>query len=419
MTFSKQIEDLMEFFYPHMEYFIKKDPTYDQRKLDSLFKLFYAKLQLADTYYVYLNIKDNIRRRLIIIKNKEEITKDSYLNSSFIPVPIKDYIVEHTKYFLQYTFKLFKRDITITFGLDNVNNMNKYDEYVRLMFLWLHMINSYGDSKCSKKLDINLYLTPFLKTLPRSIIDIISPYHVNSAVTTSCNIENKIVIFRQEEWFKVFIHETIHSYGLDFSSMDSSLLTSKLLNLFPVSSDMECTEMYSEFWAEIFNCVFCSYAIIKDKSNVEDFLLYCDLCLSFEQVFSLFQCVKILKHMNIRYRNLYKDDILSKTLRSSFYKENTNVFSYYILKQIVLYNASDFMNFCIINNNKNIVKFTTSNTNLVKLFKFIKDRYKNENMLVDMDKMLLLYDEVLKNSNNEISRKLLTTTRMSICEFDI
>ena len=42
--------------------------------------------------------------------------------------------------------------------------------------------------------------------------------HVNSGYTYTCKENNEIVIYREEEWLKVLIHESFHAYGLDFSS---------------------------------------------------------------------------------------------------------------------------------------------------------------------------------------------------------
>ena len=43
---------------------------------------------------------------------------------------------------------------------------------------------------------------------------------------TEENNISEIIIFRNEEWFKVFVHETFHLFGVDFSNM-SNLKKSK------------------------------------------------------------------------------------------------------------------------------------------------------------------------------------------------
>ena len=71
-------------------------------------------------------------------------------------------------------------------------------------------------------------MTPIKKVLPSSPFVILSPTHANTAVTTTCTADGEICLFRKEEIFKVFIHETFHSLGLDFSSMSNTALNSKM-----------------------------------------------------------------------------------------------------------------------------------------------------------------------------------------------
>jgi hypothetical protein len=62
---------------------------------------------------------------------------------------------------------------------------------------------------------------------------------------------NGIYIFRKEEWFKVFIHETFHSLGLDFARMPEESANQALFSIFPVRCDYRFYEAYTETWATI------------------------------------------------------------------------------------------------------------------------------------------------------------------------
>ena len=57
-------------------------------------------------------------------------------------------------------------------------------------------------------------MTTLHKFLPHNEEDEITKFNINSGYA-SIN-EGTIVIFRKEEWFKVFIHESIHYFNLDF-----------------------------------------------------------------------------------------------------------------------------------------------------------------------------------------------------------
>ena len=78
------------------------------------------------------------------------------------------------------------------------------------------MLHQYASSECVSKINIVIYLTPFKKVLPDNSIAILDVENANSAVTLACHNPGEIIIYRKEEWFKVFIHETFHSFGLDF-----------------------------------------------------------------------------------------------------------------------------------------------------------------------------------------------------------
>ena len=67
-------------------------------------------------------------------------------------------------------------------------------------------------------MSLHLYLTLFEKKI-RNIKEVLGESHVNTAYTWHCSPNNKIVIYRHEEWFKVLIHESFHFFGFeDFDS---------------------------------------------------------------------------------------------------------------------------------------------------------------------------------------------------------
>ena len=82
---------------------------------------------------------------------------------------------------------------------------------------------------------------------------------------------------------------------------------------------------------------------LTDKKEEEEFYLYSEFCIRFEQIFSLFQMIKILDFMGLTYRNLYDNDNISNSIRRYLFKEKTNVFAYYIIKNVLLYNNAEFL----------------------------------------------------------------------------
>ena len=175
------------------------------------------------------------------------------------------------------------------------------------MFTWLYLCSKYSKNTCVKELEVNVFLTPIKRKLPLSNAKILGPDHINGAYTYCCKPMGEIYIFRKEDWFKVFIHETFHAFGLDFCG-SSSLTDIKNItrSIFNIKSDFNIEEAYSETWAVIYNAVFISYTSMKRK-NIDEFIMNLDVCLQTERLYKLYQCNKILDFMGLTYEDLYDD----------------------------------------------------------------------------------------------------------------
>lgn len=215
---------------------------------------------------------------------------------------------------------------------------------------WLHVATSFAERACSTKVDVYLYLTDFEKKLPHTFGEPICEENVNTAFTTGCSSSTEIIIFRREEWFKVFIHESMHNLGLDFQFTDNRLLKS----VFPLeNSKCSMPETYAEMWAEIFN-------ILLMTERDED-------AIQIERKYALFQAAKILDYFDLNYVELFERTTESERLRQTNYKETSEVFCYYILRALVLYNCNDFVEWVAANCNGGI-KFDQT-----KVEKFIRE----------------------------------------------
>ncbi len=215
---------------------------------------------------------------------------------------------------------------------------------------WLHVATSFAERACSTQVDVYLYLTNFEKNLPQTYGQPIGTENVNTAFTTGCRSSTEIIIFRREEWFKVFIHESMHNLGLDFQFTDNRLLKS----VFPLeNSNCSLPETYAEMWAEIFNIL-----LITDRE--ED-------AIQMERKYALFQAAKILDYFDLNYVELFERTAESERLRQTNYKETSEVFCYYILRALVLYNCNDFVEWVAANCNGGI-KFDQT-----KVEKFIRE----------------------------------------------
>jgi hypothetical protein len=245
---------------------------------------------------------------------------------------------------------------------------------------------------------------------------ILNENNVNTAFTTTCPANSEIVVYRKEEWFKVFIHESFHNFGLDFSDMNTQDCTNHILQLFNVHSEVNLYESYTEFWAEIMNAAFSSFFLLKEKTNLEEFLSTMETIIHYERTYSFFQMVKTLHFMNLTYANIYTKDSANQVLSETLYKEKTSVLSYYIIKTILLNNYSGFLNWCK-KYNLSLLQFKKTTSNLKAFCVFIEKNYKTPSMLKNIDKTEVFFQK-LKNKKTNNNSYILTNMRMSVCEMD-
>ena len=292
-------------------------------------------------------------------------------------------------------------------------NIQKINTYIENMAIWLHIASKYTTLTCAPTLDVFIYLSSLEKRVPDLDEEVISAIHVNTGVTSSCPITNaEIVVYRHEEWFKVFIHESYHSLGLDFSSMQVSGSESKLRETFYIPTPILLFEAYTEFWARVMNVLIFSFRLTT--TNKDEFEKYATFMLDYERVNSLFQMVKVLDHMNLEYSDLHTDATLLTR-----YKENTNVFVYYVITSILLSNYPMFLKWCGDNNSK-LLQFEQTEENQIAFCTYIQSQFNDKEFVscINHSRRLLVKtiasSEKYPESNN--IKFILNTLRMSLHE---
>lgn len=233
------------------------------------------------------------------------------------------------------------------FGSEILINISKYglresvSKYLIGMISWLHVLKNFLPAE----LNIYLYLLPHNKKLTE--INPYSPDNVNSGYSYYTRTEADIVIFRKEEWFKVFLHETFHSCHLDFAG----LCACSIKKLFKIKSEYRVYESYTECWARLINCIYHSYYQKKRLTEV----------IREEVVYSIQNAAKVLAYTGHSYRELFN---------SESYREDANVFCYYVLTAILLYRYDAFINWCQTNNEK-LFKYIVQPDKLVDYMKTV------------------------------------------------
>ena len=393
------------------------------KKTDKIFLILYHEIKEANKHIESLKKREGdlfYRLQITEIHSSSQIAKPQTFPADWFPNLIRKHIDESIFTQLCYSFQLFGRKIKIYFLLEDIivdSHINEYNKYVDNILIWLYILNEYASKNCADELTIYLYFTSLNKNIPSSNINVLDQHNVNTAFTTTCPKKSEIVIYRKEEWFKVFLHETFHTFGLDFSDMNTEDCKNKILSIFPVNSTVNLYESYSEFWAKIMNCLFCSYHL-ENKDNTEDFLNNCEFFINFERIFAYFQMIKVLDFMNLNYSQLYKKGAQNDIIRNTMYKEKTNVLSYYIITLILLNDYPSFLEWCN-KNNTSLLQFKKTISNQISFCNFIEDNYKNNLFIKNVKCMekLLNHTQNKTKGNKDISY-LLKNLRMSICELE-
>jgi hypothetical protein len=309
-------------------------------------------------------------------------------DSNVIPTIIKENIIKSRKIGKIYKFEINKQQIILTivypFSTDeNYRKISKkksnlfFKKCCQRIFLWLYVANKFKQMNCSNTIHIYIYMTDFFKLLPTNptTFDIIN---VNTAFTTSCQENTEIHIFRQEEWFKVLIHETFHCFGLDFSNdiNITNQLEKQIGDLFNLKSiNIKTYETYCELNATLINIIFCYFFYMKTqkrKPNQFNIAIFKQLLLQ-EQIFSVFQCDKVLSHIGFKYNDFLSSQ--KQTIRSE--DEEYNIFVYYILKSIGFVYINNYIEWLVNYNNNSLLFDIPNEINNQMFYKFIQSSVKN------------------------------------------
>ena len=308
-------------------------------------------------------------------------------NYNYLSNNIKRELNELNKHVIETKMTVGLRIYTFFFVFPHDSkNIALLSEYMKKIHTWLYIASKYAEPRCSNTVNVYLYLTELKKTLPTKMGEPIDEIHVNTAFTSSCSKSTEITLYRIEEWFKVFIHESFHNLGLDFSETfeQNKNARQEILSIFPIKTECRLYETYCEMWAELINIILINVDSKKTfaMSNIERDIQY-------ERKFSLFQTAKILDHYDLNYTELFEKSPEAEKLRKN-YQEKTEIFCYFILKTILMYNCNNFIEW--VNLNCDGIRFTPDNVE-----KYVKDliipKYNEIKYINTLDKIQTYFDK--------------------------
>lgn len=358
----------------------------------------------------------------------------SLYNSNYVPKYIREKSMNEIKYTTNIT-------INMNLELDVSNNKNKkiqvifyskspmkkiqVERYTKYIYTILHILYSQQKHNCGNELDIHIILSNEKKKIPTNNAEILGSHHINSAVTTGCTPKGEILIYRNEEWTKTLIHELFHVLGLDFSSYFLSSSKSQLKKLFYVDSTYNIYETYSEIMATIIHTCMISYKLLEqhneyreNKEIMSHFIFYTEKLLTYELFFTIFQTIKIMNFMDINDDMFHKakTNKLYRNSLSSRYKEDTNVFCYYILKLPLLLHINTFISW-INSHNTSLFQFKNTQGNINNFIHLLDRLYYDKNR-EDKEKIVSINKHLysIKREDNKYN-VLFNTMRMTINDY--
>lgn len=275
--------------------------------------------------------------------------------------------------------KIANREVEIRFGVpgDCEPIVERLAASVQCIMAVLHFCGKYSKRQCSKTLHVVIILLDDLKRLPESAVSTIGAPHVNSGFSGVCQTENEIVVYRAEEWFKVFIHESFHAFGLE-GALTFAPSSAGVRKLFNVASTMSLGEAYVETWARVLNASVASFVRSEDYPEFSDLLRF---SLMIECRFAALQSTKVLGFMGLEY-----DTVCDRSNNASrlMYKEDTNVFSYYVIACVLMCNVDAFLRWCA-RHNTSWARFGDSDADVGEFTRFVGDIYRNANTLNNVE----------------------------------
>ena len=286
-----------------------------------------------------------------IFSEKKKITN---INFNFIPTEIVSWIYEKINYNYTYKFKINEKNIQVKIFSEKI--IREKNKYIKTIFIILYLLSNFSNKECCKNIFIEIYLTPFKKTwnYNKNLTEI----NVNTGYSTfGCHKNSYITIFREEEWKKVLIHELMHNLNLDFSDNFENEYKIILKDNFYINSKYDVFETYCEIWARFLNVCYFSF----NQSNTLKNFNY-NLNINFKKEINY-----SLKQANQIFSIIYLND----------YKEETNIFCYYILTSVLMFYYKDFFIWCK-NNNYNYINFNKDKNNILNFIKLLINKFYSE-----------------------------------------
>ena len=399
---------------------LKTGEILDNNSINILYSL-YQQLLSSYKYCSNNRFKKNIKREILYnFKHPQSLIDD--IKSKYVSPKVYRFISQNKSLLIKYTV-LMDIEYVIYFNIYNDSfYKNLYDKtlfnYIDLSILniitVINFLEKYRGIKChTERLELYLFLTDFKKYIPANKNKVLDADNVNSGVTMPCQKTTRIYIYRREEYMKIIIHELLHALGIDMPIYLYSKYSIRLNDFFRIDSTYNLNETYTEIWSLIINTLMVNVIGNDNDINKNNIVKRIKNSLFIENTFSRFQVIKILNHMGLSLEDL------TNRVRSYNYREESNVFAYYILKYLAINNLNDFLLMCKSTSRNNILNFADNldDNEIDKkcdiFLDIVINKYNDQKFQLYFDKSMNIYSEILSKYKRDI---MIRTMRMTIIE---
>ena len=368
--------------------------SHNARALHKVFHGLYSDMQRAyadsDSQRLEPTVQsvDSWRKLPMPADMRKQIETSGAASMEYFPPDIQHHVLNEQSTAITYRFLAGRRSVVLHFVMFNKResslNMKKMLEHARRVCALMHLVSAHASrSTCSATLHIFIYMTEFKKLFPAARGEALDSEHANTGMSYHCAKDNDIVVYREEEWFKVLIHESFHAFGLSFIESDmphgvDAAMQRVLQRTYAISHPVRVYETYCEIWARVLNVCFSCFSPPSNPSKLVgggspilnihlNAFIECVLDgLHRDAQFALQQCAKIMHYMGIPWSVMCNPTKDNRAIVAQKYREHTNVFAYYVMTCALQNSPDAFLVWCYKNNpttaakpRANILQFRT------------------------------------------------------------
>lgn len=284
----------------------------------------------------------------LILKRKLNKTEISKFIKDFDVSPFTtDNITKELKKITNITEYIYETNLVKGSKFHFITNLKKIDKVLDYYFYVIKLKQKINPGNFFT--DCYIHILPV--NIPKQIKKVVTPNEINSGATNVYNIcGGPVYVWRREEMLKVLVHETLHSVLYDQSIFEHPY------RKFPKMKSLNLNEVYNEFGT-----------------------LYI-MALKQGKVLPLLKKQLLLDKKNVcRLMRLNNLDKIEDFLNPKKYKQKASIFSYIVLKCLLLDTLLEKCNKKCLENFWKLGFFAGMNPKFEEVLENIFEKYKNEN----------------------------------------